>query len=393
MSETAQEMSWNHPADLTKTSGIRCHAGLSTRPATRRAPHERNSRAPGSRPAPVVPSPRSPREARSPPSRPPSRAGPPTPPAEDVEDQGAAFDVGTLVSRRNALGIFGAGAGALVLAACGVQEGASSSSGSTSASAGSSSPAASSSSAASASPSATLTEMVTENARPYPGGGSNGPDVLDASGIERSDLTTSIDTGTAAEGVPLTVTMNVIDMANGDAAMTGAAVYLWHADAQGRYSMYSDGITEETYLRGVQVVGDDGTVTFTTVWPGCYDGRWPHLHFEVFPDKASITDATNNVLTSQIAMPEEQSAQVYATSAYDGSTENFADVSLETDNVFSDGYETQLPQITGSVEKGFAITIDVPIDTTTEQEQGGMGGPGGGQPPAGGEGGQPPARP
>nr|WP_254184332.1 3,4-dioxygenase subunit beta [Micrococcus luteus] len=314
-------------------------------------------------------------------------------PAEDVEDQGAAFDVGTLVSRRNALGIFGAGAGALVLAACGVQEGASSSSGSTSASASSSSPAASSSSAASASPSATLTEMVTENARPYPGGGSNGPDVLDASGIERSDLTTSIDTGTAAEGVPLRVTMNVIDMANGDAAMTGAAVYLWHADAQGRYSMYSDGITEETYLRGVQVVGDDGTVTFTTVWPGCYDGRWPHLHFEVFPDKASITDATNNVLTSQIAMPEEQSAQVYATSAYDGSTENFADVSLETDNVFSDGYETQLPQITGSVEKGFAITIDVPIDTTTEQEQGGMGGPGGGQPPAGGEGGQPPAQP
>lgn len=199
--------------------------------------------------------------------------------------------------------------------------------------------------------------------------------------------------GTVAEGVPLTVTMNVIDMTNGDAAMTGAAVYLWHADAQGRYSMYSDGITEETYLRGVQVVGDDGTVTFTTVWPGCYDGRWPHLHFEVFPDKASITDATNNVLTSQIAMPEEQSSQVYATSAYDGSTANFAKVSLETDNVFSDGYETQLPQITGSVAKGFAITIDVPIDTTTEQEQDGMGGPGGGQPPAGGEGAQPPARP
>lgn len=182
--------------------------------------------------------------------------------------------------------------------------------------------------------------------------------------------------GTVAEGVPLTVTMNVIDMANGNAAMTGAAVYLWHADAQGRYSMYSD-----------------GTVTFTTVWPGCYDGRWPHLHFEVFPDKASITDATNNVLTSQIAMPAEQSSQVYATSAYDGSTANFAKVSLETDNVFSDGYETQLPQITGSVAKGFAITIDVPIDTTTEQEQDGMGGPGGGQPPAGGEGAQPPARP
>ena len=133
--------------------------------------------------------------------------------------------------------------------------------------------------------------MVTETAGPYPGDGSNGPDVLDASGIERSDLTTSIDTGTVAEGVPLTVTMNVIDMANGDAAMTGAAVYLWHADAQGRYSMYSEGVEDETWLRGVQVADANGQVTFTSIVPGCYTGRWPHIHFEVYPDGASATTA------------------------------------------------------------------------------------------------------
>ena len=135
MSETAQEMSWNHPADLTKTSCTRCHAGISTRPATRRAPHERNSRAPwlptrSRRLFPQV------TEGGEVPAVTPTFEGRAFHrPAEDVEDQGAAFDVGTLVSRRNALGIFGAGAGALVLAACGVQEGASSSSGSTSASA------------------------------------------------------------------------------------------------------------------------------------------------------------------------------------------------------------------------------------------------------------------
>lgn len=69
--------------------------------------------------------------------------------------------------------------------------------------------------------------------------------------------------------------------------------------------MYGDGLTKETYLRGVQVVGDDGAVTFTTTFSGCYSGRWAHIHFEMFPDLASITDATGAVLTSQIALPGE----------------------------------------------------------------------------------------
>lgn len=309
-------------------------------------------------------------------------------PAEDVEDQGVAFDIGTLVSRRSALGVFGAGAGALVLAACGAGT---TSSSATSGAAGTTAAASAASTAATTSAAASssggLTEMVTETAGPYPGDGSNGPDVLEASGVERSDITTSIDSDTAAEGVPLTVTMNLIDLANGDGALAGAAVYLWHCDAQGRYSMYSDGVTEETYLRGVQVAGDDGTVTFTTIFPGCYSGRWPHLHFEVFPDLASVTDATNNVLTSQIALPAAESELVYADSRYTGSAANLAQVSLETDGIFADSAEQQLPQISGSVSKGFAISIDVPIDTTTEQQMASMGGG------AGGPGGQRPTRP
>ncbi|MDO5634825.1 MAG: intradiol ring-cleavage dioxygenase [Micrococcus sp.] len=288
---------------------------------------------------------------------------------EDIEDQGVAFDVGTLVSRRNALGVFGTGAGALLLAACGVTSG-----GSSASSASSSSSAAAATGSSSAVPS-DLEEMPTETAGPYPGDGSNGPDVLAASGVERSDITTSIDSDTRAEGVPMTVTLRLIDLTAEQAPLAGAAVYLWQADAQGRYSMYSDGITDQTYLRGVQVAGEDGTVTFTSIVPGCYDGRWPHLHFEVFENKADMTDASNNVLTSQIALPEDMCAEVYATSAYSGSAANMAKTSLESDMVFADSYAQQLPEVSGSVSEGYTVSIDVGIDVTTAQQQS-MGAPG-----------------
>ena len=315
-------------------------------------------------------------------------------PAEDVEDQGLTFDVGTLVSRRGALGVLGTGSVAAVLAAC--------SSGSATSS-GAASDGGSASDGGGSSSASELTEMPGETAGPYPGDGSNGADVLETSGVERSDIRSSIDSDTVAEGVPLDVTMNIIDMAGGDVPMEGAAVYLWQCDAAGRYSMYTEGVEEETFLRGVQITDAQGTVTFTTIFPGCYTGRRPHLHFEVFPDAESIVDAGNAILTSQIAMPQAESDDVYERSEYEGSAENLSQLTLETDNIFSDGYDQQLASLSGDIDNGYAFSIDVPIDTTTEPEAGGMGGgapsDGGGQggmpgtPPEGGpgEGGEPPA--
>lgn len=301
-------------------------------------------------------------------------------PQEDLEDQGLAFDLGTLVGRRKVLGILGLGAGSLALAACApAATSSSTTSAAASSSAGSASASPSASASASASSTASLTEMPGETAGPYPGDGSNGPDVLEASGVERSDITSSIDGGATAEGVPMTLTTNIIDMAGGDTALVGAAVYVWHCDAAGQYSMYSDAVSEETYLRGVQVVGADGTVTFESIYPGCYSGRWPHIHFEVFPDLDSITDAANAVLTSQVALTQESAEAVYALDAYSGSARNLAQMSLETDNVFGDDAAAQqVGAVAGSVSAGYTVKIDVPIDTTTEPEAGGMGGgPGG----------------
>ncbi|WP_151523816.1 3,4-dioxygenase subunit beta [Serinicoccus kebangsaanensis] len=310
-------------------------------------------------------------------------------PEDDLEDQGLAFDIGTLLSRRRVLHVMGIGA-AGTLAACA----------SPTAGTGSTSSAPSASTATSTTggddqagtTQGDLTEIPDETAGPYPGDGSNGADVLEQSGVVRSDLTSSFgdsDGGTAT-GIPMTLELTVLDIAGGGGAMAGAAVYVWHCTDSGLYSMYSSGVEQENFLRGVQVSDADGLVRFTSVVPGCYAGRWPHIHLEVYPDEASITDSTNTICTSQVALPQGMSEAVYATSGYEGSTQNLGQLTLAGDSVFGDdGGVHQLATVTGDNDNGYVVRLTVPIDTTTAVEAGGSGGPAGGGGP-GGRGGPPP---
>ena len=146
--------------------------------------------------------------------------------------------------------------------------------------------------------------------------------------------------------------------------------------------MYSAGVEDENFLRGVQIADADGTVTFTSVFPACYDGRWPHIHFEVYPDEASISDAANVIATSQVALTEDVCKVVYAEDGYEASVSNLANVSLAaTDGVFGDDSgATQLATITGDVASGYTIALSVGVDTTTAAGGGTItrGGPGGG---------------
>jgi protocatechuate 3,4-dioxygenase beta subunit len=148
----------------------------------------------------------------------------------------------------------------------------------------------------------------------------------------------------------------VRDAATG-AALVGAAVYLWHCDNAGNYSLYSSGFEGENYLRGVQETDATGTVTFTSILPGCYPGRWPHAHFEVYSDVASAITNGPIVKTSQIAFPEEACAAVYATPGYERSAPNLAGTSLTSDNVFGeDGGMYQLATMAGDTS---SLTIGV----------------------------------
>jgi protocatechuate 3,4-dioxygenase beta subunit len=206
-------------------------------------------------------------------------------------------------------------------------------------------------------------EIPEETAGPYPGDGSNGPNVLSESGIVRSDLTTSFgDASGVAEGIPTTVRLKVYDL-NGDdiTVLSGAAVYLWHCDRNGDYSMYSEAIADENYLRGVQETDADGMVEFTTIFPAAYSGRWPHMHFEVYQTLADATTYTNKLRTSQLAIPEDVCDTVYATEGYEQSAVNMEQTPLDSDNIFSDGYSLQMAKATGSVDEGYTLTLNVPI--------------------------------
>jgi len=206
-----------------------------------------------------------------------------------------------------------------------------------------------------------------ETAGPYPGDGSNSNsggvvNALALSGIVRSDIRTSFAgaSGTAA-GVPLLVNLRLVNTKSSCADLAGYAIYLWHCDRDGRYSMYSSGVTNQNYLRGVQETDASGEVTFTTIFPGCYDGRMPHMHFEVYRSTASATSAVNKLRTSQLAFPDAVCDAVYATSGYSTSVSNYARISFATDNVFSDGVPLQVAEVSGSVDTGYIATLTVGI--------------------------------
>jgi hypothetical protein len=57
-------------------------------------------------------------------------------------------------------------------------------------------------------------------------------------------------------------------------------------------------------------------VTFTSIFPAAYSGRWPHVHFEVYPSLKAATTASGKLRTSQMALPEAACRQVYATEGY-----------------------------------------------------------------------------
>ena len=245
--------------------------------------------------------------------------------------------------RRMLFTVGGAGLGALVLAACGSDDGASSS-GSTNATATSSSSTArrvrrgdttasttgatTADTTAATTGSAATTECVSEipdeTGGPYPGDGTNGVNVLTEDGIVRSDITSSFGSSTTTtDGIPLELVLTIQDAAS-CTPLPGAAVYLWHCTAAGEYSLYSSTVVDENFLRGVQESDANGQVRFTTVVPGCYDGRWPHMHFEIFEALTDAVSGRNSIKTTQLAIPAAVAEAAYTDSRYPRSASNLA---------------------------------------------------------------------
>jgi protocatechuate 3,4-dioxygenase beta subunit len=206
-----------------------------------------------------------------------------------------------------------------------------------------------------------------ETAGPYPGDGSNANsggtvNALAMSGIVRSDIRSSFGSASAtAAGVPLTVKLQLVNTNSSCASLAGYAIYIWHCDRDGNYSLYSSGLTSENYLRGVQATDSTGTATFTTIFPGCYLGRYTHIHFEVYPSLAKASSSSNKIKTSQFTFPAAAINEAYTATGYTTSASNLKQISLATDNVFSDGYALQVASVTGSMSQGYVATLTVGI--------------------------------
>jgi protocatechuate 3,4-dioxygenase beta subunit len=268
-----------------------------------------------------------------------------------------------LIGRRRALGLLGTGVVALAGCGRGLGDDTTGATSTTSTSTTDGAAASSTTGADGTGASAGCTPIPDETAGPYPGDGSNGPDVRTMDGVVRQDIRTSVGSASGtAEGVPLTIDLTVLDAASGCAPLPGAAVYLWHCDRDGGYSMYSSGIEDETYLRGVQVADDAGALRFASIFPGAYDGRWPHVHFEVYPSVEAATSGTGEILvTSQLALPDDVCDVVYATTGYEASARNIDRTSLDADMVFADGHDQQLATVTATVADGLVASLTLAV--------------------------------
>lgn len=222
-------------------------------------------------------------------------------------------DLAASIDRRRVLGGMALGLGGAVLAACGGRAGAQ---------AGSES----------------CPPSPTETRGPFPADGSNGRqravNVLDMEGVVRRDIRPSFaGMEGRAEGVALELELTLVN--GGCAPLAGRAIYLWQNDAAGAYSLYD--LPDANYLRGMQQADAEGRVRFTGIVPGCYGGRYPHCHFEVFESAGAAMRGDAPLLVSQLAFPAAECQAIYRDDArYGESLRNLERQPIERDFVFGD---------------------------------------------------------
>jgi protocatechuate 3,4-dioxygenase beta subunit len=247
------------------------------------------------------------------------------------------------LDRRRMLGGIALGIGGLTMAACGGRAGAQ---------------------AASA-----CGVTPTETRGPFPADGSNrgaqAPNVLAMDGVLRRDLRESFAGMTGrADGVPLELELTVA-RATDCAPLPAPAVYLWQNDAGGAYSLYD--LPRENYLRGLQPADAEGRVRFTAIVPGCYGGRYPHCHFEVFASPEAALRGEAPLLVSQLAFPDAECRAVYRDdSRYGRSLANLERLPLERDFVFrdldQDSATSQLLRLEGDPDRGYRALATIGLN-------------------------------
>ena len=117
-------------------------------------------------------------------------------------------------------------------------------------------------------------------------------------------------------GVPLELELRLVNANAGCGPIVGAAVSVWHCNADGEYSGYLGndpsvfpdvGAADETghvaeqgterFLRGIQTTDAEGKVRFQTIFPGWYTPRAVHIHVRAFVSE-------RDMITTQLYFPQ-----------------------------------------------------------------------------------------
>ena len=152
-------------------------------------------------------------------------------------------------------------------------------------------------------------------------------------------------------GTPLTLTITLVNTSNSCSPISGANIEIWQCDSDGNYSQYGNS-RSATFLRGIQTTDANGQVTFTTVYPGWYQGRATHIHVEVVRNGASVK-------VTQIAFPESTNNAVYATGVYASRGSN--PTTNTRDNIFADSLNSELATVSGDPAGGLSATFGIGI--------------------------------
>ncbi|HEX9634324.1 MAG TPA: intradiol ring-cleavage dioxygenase [Candidatus Limnocylindria bacterium] len=253
-----------------------------------------------------------------------------------LDDDGAP--VGRLLTRREALALLGTTAGGAILAACLPGATATPGTGGSSASA-----TASATGIAVAVPSCIVRPELTE-----------GPYFVDEK-LNRSDIRADSATGEQRPGVPFALAFAVSRLDGSTCtAFEGALVDVWHCDALGEYSDVQANVGQD-WLRGYQVTDASGAASFTTIYPGWYQGRAVHLHFKIRTDAGADAGLE---FTSQLFLDEAVTAAVYARDPY--ASKGPADVPNGSDGIYNQGGD-QLLLTPGAQGDGYTATLEIGI--------------------------------
>lgn len=182
--------------------------------------------------------------------------------------------------------------------------------------------------------------------------------------LGRSDIRTDPATGVMRPGVLLTLTFNVYQVGSSCGPLAGAYVDIWHADAGGSYSDESAMRTSgQKFLRGYQITDSNGSVKFTTIYPGWYMGRAVHIHFKIRTYSGTQTLGT---FTSQFFFDDSVTDTVYQQAPY--SSRPNRDTRNSNDGIYSGAGSNvsrvlMIPSPTGD---GYGGTLNVGVNLTSD---------------------------